>query len=485
LAKRKQKKTIARREPIVMASAPKKKKILIWGDSPTVNTGFGKVIKNLFQEANSKYDIGILGINENGIRKFDTKKWFIYPTDPTDPFGQKRLPIVLNDFKPDLIFLLQDIFNIETVLPIIKKSYGADVPIIAYFPVDGGPYSTSWSGVFAQAQIQGVFGPHRIVFDTTAPNVTKILSYSEFANNEMRKAFPGVEKVQDGFEVLYHGVDLDTYFPMEEEVVTKIREDLKWSNKFMLCCINRFQPRKQVSLLLKTVGLIVNGYKKCKCGNFYLSKNISCDLNMCGPEDVLEVVEPNILVGLYLHMNRNEIVMGPKDSPTAPLEAHASSAGFTQDHVNENLYLVNRNIIGEPYTEEELNALYNAANLNVSSAVGEGAGLSLLEASAAGTTSVAPRNSAIPEQIGDTGRLVSNSGFVNMAYDNAQFRPLVSIPDFVKVIEEEFDKWDTNGQERLLNMGAVERMRKDFNWEDKRAQLMNAIQEAFDFEAPL
>jgi len=206
---------------------------------------------------------------------------------------------------------------------------------------------------------------------------------------------------------------------------------------------------------------------------------------MCGPEDVLEVVEPNILVGLYLHMNRNEIVMGPKDSPTAPLEAHASSAGFTQDHVNENLYLVNRNIIGEPYTEEELNALYNAANLNVSSAVGEGAGLSLLEASAAGTTSVAPRNSAIPEQIGDTGRLVSNSGFVNMAYDNAQFRPLVSIPDFVKVIEEEFDKWDTNGQERLLNMGAVERMRKDFNWEDKRAQLMNAIQEAFDFEAPL
>ena len=51
-----------------MANKKTKKRILIWGDSPNVPTGFGVVSKNLFRDLHKTYSVGFVGINEHGMK---------------------------------------------------------------------------------------------------------------------------------------------------------------------------------------------------------------------------------------------------------------------------------------------------------------------------------------------------------------------------------------------------------------------------------
>jgi glycosyltransferase involved in cell wall biosynthesis len=117
------------------------------------------------------------------------------------------------------------------------------------------------------------------------------------------------------------------------------------------------------------------------------------------------------------------------------------------------------------------------ADVNVSTSLGEGVGLSLLESAAVGTTSIAPRNSAIPEMLGDTGHIVPNKCHVNIAFDNAHLRPIVSTELFVEALEIEYQKWIANGRKKIVNEEAIEMVLKEFLWPDKQGQLLSWLQE--------
>lgn len=111
----------------------------------------------------------------------------------------------------------------------------------------------------------------------------------------------------------------------------------------------------------------------------------------------------------------------------------------------------------------------------MTTALGEGCGLNLLESSATGTTSIAPDNSAIPEQIGDTGHLIPNVGHFNLPHDSGHFRPLVSIPKFIDAVEIEYNKWVANKRRKPINYDARKRMENIFRWEDKAEHLIKEL----------
>jgi len=172
---------------------------------------------------------------------------------------------------------------------------------------------------------------------------------------------------------------------------------------------------------------------------------------------------------MYVHANTEERMMGPGRSNL--LQAHLINVGFENEDVNKTIALFGGNVYANPLPEEELNILYNVADINVSTALGEGVGLSLIEALAAGTTSIAPKHSSIPEMLGDTGHIIPNKTLINIALDNGHLRPVVDLKFYLEALEIEYQKWIANGRRKVFNQAAVDRVNDLFQWKDKRELL--------------
>src|SRR6188474_2256785 len=89
-------------------------KIFYVGDSPTVDTGFGVVAKNLLPRLHAMgHEIVVQGINEYGDnpRKAKEFPFIIYPMDkggPEQVYGLHKTWPNIHREKPDLLFLLND-----------------------------------------------------------------------------------------------------------------------------------------------------------------------------------------------------------------------------------------------------------------------------------------------------------------------------------------------------------------------------------------
>ena len=434
----------------------KKPKIFTWCDTPTVPTGFGVVAKNLLRDLHKKYDLEILGINYHGDTRYDTNKWFIYPAmQYPDVLGFKKMEKLLKENQPDIVFLFQDIFHINDAWAKIKE-HAPKAKVVIYFPIDGTPVNISWEKPLIEADA--------------------VITYTQFAKDAILDTFPHLKNRE--IHTLDHGIDTEIFKPLGSKEIRNARKEAGWENKFVMLNVNRFQPRKLIPLTLRAGALFSKGYKKCDCGNWYWKERSKCDLNGCGPEHVIETVEGRPDTLLYLHMVPQEQGMGPGHANS--LQAHAYNAGYRDMDLqgpNQSLQINAVDIYKNPFPESVLNRIYNSANVNISTTIGEGFGFSLAESAASGTISIAPRNSAIPEVLGDTGHMVSNVAQFNMAMDNAHVRPIPSIPEIIEALEIEYQAWIANKKQPVKSQYAIERVEKVFNWEDKRQFIEKIFEE--------
>jgi glycosyltransferase involved in cell wall biosynthesis len=331
--------------------------------------------------------------------------------------------------------------------------------VIGYFPIDGTPVNRVWGKTFLA--------------------LNKRITYTNWAIKVIKDSVPEVANKQ--FEYLYHGVDTDIFVPLPPQLGYQARKERKtsdnstWADKFFALSNNRFQPRKHIPGLLRVWAQFAKGYKVCKCGNSYVATRKYCDLNGCPASDVIEEHPGHNDVLLYVHGNTQERMMGPGMANT--LQGHMLNAGFENDDINKCIQAFAGNVYEKPISDEELNLLYNMADVNVSTTLGEGVGLSLVESAAVGTTSIAPNNSAIPEMLGSTGHIIPNKCHVNIAFDNAHLRPLVDTKLFVEALEIEYQKWIANDKRKIVNEAAIEMVLTKFLWDDKRAQMLGWLKE--------
>ena len=434
--------------------AKPRKKILAWCDF-NVPTGFGNVSKNLFANLHKTYDVSIVGINYHGLTKYDTDKYFVYPVSSDDMLGTKRLPRICQQEDPDLLFLFQDIFHISDCIDQIKDEVlSPKTKVVSYFPIDGAPCSLAWGNVFEKS-------------DT-------IISYSQWAKDIIMDRFPNLQKP---IHTLYHGVDEDTFYPLDSKSIKSLRKEFEWENKFVVTNINRFQPRKAIPLSARAFVMFAKGYKVCKCGNKYPITKTFCDLNMCAVEDtVKEVSREKDDVFLYLHMMAQEQSMGPQRANL--LQNHLLNAGFVDYDVNRIIGVNARNIYAGEVPDSMINSIYNSSNVNLSSSLGEGCGLSLLESAATGTPSIAPKNSAIPEQLRETGHLIDNISVINQAMDNAHLRPIPDCFLMAEALEVEYKRWKENANGGVeIRQECLDNIKTNFMWDDKRALLEQLFKE--------
>ena len=429
-----------------------KPKLLIWCDAPVVPTGFGNVSKNLFCELYKDFEVDIVGINYNGLQKFDHSLYYIYPVQQTAPLGDNVLRTVLMQQRYDIIFMFQDIFHISQMLPPIKQKF-PDMKYITYFPIDGGP----------------LFQDCRNVFELS----DKAITYTKFAKNMISEAYPGVNI--NKVDYLYHGVE-PVFKPLSRQERKRIKAELKWVNKFVAVNINRYQPRKNMSATIRAWALFSNGYKLCECGNAYPKYLNFCDANRCDHTRVMEETKGHDDVTLYLHMRPYEKVNGP--GPGNALQALIKQAGFDDKDIRSGkIMLQERDLYAQPYTVEQMNQIYNGADINICTSVGEGVGLSLIEAAGSGTTSIAPRNSAILEMLEGHGILVDNvpNGMYTQPLDNSFKRPNVNTLKFAEAIEEQYHMWVANGRKKIINQAAMDTVKTKFDWQEKRDYIRDQL----------
>jgi glycosyltransferase involved in cell wall biosynthesis len=430
----------------------KKKKLLAWCDF-MVPTGFGNVAKNLLDTMHEEYDVSILGINYRGETRYDTSKYFIYPVESSDLLGLQRLPRIVNDVKPDVLFLFQDIFHISDNIEQIRKMVGFNTKIVSYFPVDGAPFNLAWQNVLDYSDV--------------------VMTYTDWAIDVINDRFPDYGKTP--IHKLYHGVDVSTFYPHKKEKIDTLRDTFGWTGKFTVANVNRFQPRKFIPATTRAFNMFAKGYKlNPENGHMMPLDRQRCELS--GSTDLETYENPKDDVFLYLHMNANEQIMGPGRSNL--LQAHLLNSNFHDRDVNNICGINARNVYSGEIPESFVNDIYNGANVNISTAVGEGCGLSLIESAAAGTPSIAPYNSAIPEMLHDTGHLVKNSSLFNMALDNGHWRPIVDCGDIVRALEIEYKRWKSYDGEKEIRPECVKNILDNYLWDDKVELLKSVFREA-------
>ncbi len=372
-------------------------KILGWFDSPTVSTGFAQVSKNILKRLyrTGQYEITIIGINHNGDPySYSEYPYLIYPAVialsaneklRTDMFGYNRVLAELNTGKYDILFIIQDAFIVNNIMPNILQIQQAlprekKFEIVYYFPVDS-PLKKEWV---------------TNVIDKVAFPVT----YTKYGMQECLKHVPTLEKK---LQYIWHGVDKNDFYPMSPEERKENRKIIfeEHANKFIVLNVNRNQIRKD---LHKTFAGFSIFHKKY-------------------PDTLLYILAQTDDVGgnLIEIANKYGLVWGEDWISPAPGTYFA----------------------GRGYPVSVINKLYNACDLVVSSTLGEGFGLSIIEAMATLTPVLFPKNTSLIEIIGENeerGWFIESGKDLNyyVCYgemDNNQIRPTIDVYNMAEKME--------------------------------------------------
>lgn len=354
-------------------------RLLCFCDTPTVSTGFGRVMEELLKRWRTYFaDIDIHGINYDGApHTLPYRIWRTgfpwYDAPPLQRFmNAASNPVVGRKDKAGdkfytHIFLLQDAWalsggGLPAALAELRRIRNgeryraAGVPplkVMAYFPCDA-PFRAEWMEIARVADVA--------------------VTYTEYGKAQAERWISDRE-----IEVIPHGVDANVFTPMAESrsMIRQAAFDPKICNWGGFDCADDF--------LMLNVNM--NQRRKGIAQSFAILKNLKEQSELdaqVGGERRLPKFK------LLLHMaaeNRDEGV---------ELEPMAEQFGLVRGEDWQHTGKLFNGLIGS-LDNAALNALYNAADLYLTTSLGEGWGMGITEALAAGTPVAAPRHTACAE----------------------------------------------------------------------------------------
>lgn len=269
--------------------------------------------------------------------------------DSGDLYGRNAMLTMLRHIDYDLLFIVQDISIMSSVLPVIRKikddkkaESSKQFKTLYYMPMDGPMMGDVWFKDFDL--------------------IDRVVAYTDFAKFQAAPQLPKLYK--GGVGVIYHGIDCSIFNNMRIRHTEEIQtfRDVYFgenSKKFIIGNINRNQFRKDIP---KTI-LAFADFKK-----------IAIERNYQQPF-------------LYLHMI-------PDDPLGWNLNYVAHQAGLIE---GEDFIFTPQSLIENPPDDGMMAMIYNSLDMYVTSTAGEGFGLTVIEAMACGVPVVAPAYSAVKE----------------------------------------------------------------------------------------
>lgn len=400
-----------------------KKKLLAWSDSAIAGTGFGVVSKHVLMALHKtgKYDIHHLAINFRGeFTNPDDVPWQQQPAklmDPRDPHGMKMFIKTVAKGNYDLIWVCNDLYVTHEVVAGLQQA--------KQYLLNQGK---KWPQIV-------YYYPVDCLVPSDGSNFLKEahvpVCYTDHGREETLKVFPAIKP---RLRQIPHGVDTKVFYPVDPGVVPKLKEGLGQDPTAPLIVnINRNSPRKQIQYSFLA-------FKEFK-------KHV--------PNAVMYVHSKAIDIGGDLVKAIRCLGLSPQTDIIYPLKYSATN----------------------PISTAAMNQLYNAADMFLTTHLGEGWGLTVTEAMAAGTPVVAPRNTSMPQQLGEN----SERGYLydcsdTIWIDNSGYRPKGLIPDIVEQMLAVYNDGDKYKNPKVL--AAREWAVKHDWWEVTKqwVQLFNEIQ---------
>jgi D-inositol-3-phosphate glycosyltransferase len=277
------------------------------------------------------------------------------PLDTANPSTPQLFRDVLDHVKPALVFLMGQPVWLAPLLCALQP-YRSSLRVVLYAPLEG------------KAANAAAIRPLQMV--------DHCILYTEYARRSVLALAAEVQKEDPLFRmptlhVLPHGVDTQTFFPVpESHPDLRLRlfpERAELHHAFIVLNANVPYPRKRLDLTIRAFA------------RFAQDK----------PDDVF----------LYLHLVRAD------DRICRGLRECVRAAGI------EHRTLINlMNPAGERLSDASLNLLYNACDVGINTAMGEGWGLVNFEHAATGAAQVLPNHSTFIEHWTGTAELVEIAG---------------------------------------------------------------------------
>jgi glycosyltransferase involved in cell wall biosynthesis len=399
---------------------------VLWLSDGGSTTGFARVTHAIGDRLVTEYghEVHCLAVNYDGdYWPTPMRMYRANARQGNDIFGQSRFVEMLAEVMPDVVVMLNDPYVILRFL--LRNTWDQELvlarttPFIAYMPVDGTNLPTTWS------KLPAIINNLPPIPGGKGPNFVPVIMAEHG-----RTLYPDAELV-------YHGVDLDTYHPAtpSRPIVTStgVNVTSKAAAKkvfgidpksFLVLRVDRNSVRKNFGDTWKALVPVLKAHEDIEVW-FH-----------CKPEgDQLEV--PQIL---SREMDLAERFHFP--------------GGFNTKR---------------GWQDSDLAALYNAADLFVSTSMGEGFGLTLAEAAACGVPIVAQNVASIPEVVGPGGLLIEPQRLHTV--DSGQDQWLPDVPAFSEAIERLYSNRKLRNQLGAAGEAHVKR----FSWPEAASRFNDMI----------
>jgi glycosyltransferase involved in cell wall biosynthesis len=309
--------------------------MLYVGDFP-VQTGFGVVSTNLIKTFKTLYDVHVLGVNYYGDYHPLLEGLKVYPASGggSDIWGKDRLGEMIAKIKPDIVFILND--------PWIGRDYAQTIDQLREL----NPKLKTKFMIYTPIDAENI----KQDFIDGLKSYDRLVTYTEFGRRELTREGTGLSKV----DVIPHGVDVKSFFPVPDKKSIKRSMNLG-EEDYIVLCLQRNQPRKRLDLTLYYFAEWVKRYNLPPTVRLYYHGALQ-DFGI----DILQWAD-------YLGIGDRIAISSPNIRPDAGL------------------------------TVEQLNMVYNVADVFFTTTAAEGWCLPVAEAMAVKCPVIIPRHSALAE----------------------------------------------------------------------------------------
>lgn len=392
---------------LIPKKASPKPKILIIGDA-VARTGFGRVIRSIFEPLHHDYALHQLATRYDG-RPHDYP-WQLYPAKG---YGYDQIGPLIEQIRPEIVFLLYDISFQVSYLEQLRKA--APPPkIVFYSPVEAGPIAPE-----IMHRLQGV---------------SRYVVFTEYGRREIAEAVNSARAQDPAFrfpelDVIPHGVATDRFFPLSPAPQRRLQarqllklDDAEHLGAFIVLNANRNMPRKQIDLTMQ-------GFAQ-----FAKDKPASAKL--------------------YLHMATedtgwNVLILAKRYE------------------IFDRLIMTQADNSRPEFSDEQLNLLYNACDIGITTTTGEGWGMVAFEHAATGAAQIVPRHTSLADLWEGAAEFVDP--VMTLTYPgNLTHAHIVTPEGVARALQRLYE--DGARRETLAEAGYRNANRPEFNWNSIAAQ---------------
>lgn len=314
-------------------------RLLWYGETPYISTGAGQVARRLLPVLQEFFsEIHLIAINHWWQEENLPDGLTITAGSQTDLWNQEHAKAAIESLDHDVLFLTTDINKISDLRDQIAQAHRRGIPIVMYAAMDCHVFARSFWQILEFATVPIVF--------------------TEWCRRHALLVLPELHNLR----VIYHGCEPDIFYPLEDEERRHYRREFFGigDETFLVLNVNRNQVRKDLARSMAAFHLF---HREHSASMLYLHAK-QRDLGGSLPNQAQ-------LLGLRLTGTPAEIVFSP--------ETYHEADGVSR---------------------EDLNRIYNCADVCISTSTGEGWGLTTTEAMAAGVPFIGPDNTSFPEILG-------------------------------------------------------------------------------------